>query len=276
MTETSEKKAGFLASPTTWKAVLLVVAYLAFYLAVSHLVGWLFGGLYDTGDPIGSATGILVGLAAPIAIAGVALVLFASWAGWLPEILGGQPIGGRRWMWIAPVIVVLAIVAHVAGVEWSEWSAGQVVALLVLGVCVGFTEEFATRGLVVKVVRDAGHGERYVAAVSSLLFALLHLSNLISGMKASTVLATVVYTLGFGMCMYLTMRVTGTIWAAIVLHALTDPTGILASGGIDESVVQQSAGSAVFGFVATTFLIVFGIVSVFFVRGQVRKAASAQ
>ena len=69
----------------------------------------------------------------------------------------------------------------------------------------------------------AGHGERFVAVVSSLLFALMHTVNFISGMEVSTVLATVVYTFGFGMCMYLTMRVTGTIWAAIVLHGLTDP-----------------------------------------------------
>ena len=43
-----------------------------------------------------------------------------------------------------------------------------------------------------------------------------------------------VYTVAFGVSMYLTMRVTGFIIWAMVLHGLTDPTGILASGGIDK------------------------------------------
>ena len=54
--------------------------------------------------------------------------------------------------------------------------------------------------------------------------------------RAGTVAVTVVYTFCFGMCMYLAMRVTGTIWAAIVLHGLTDPTTILSTGGVDEAV----------------------------------------
>ena len=83
-----------------------------------------------------------------------------------------------------------------------------------------------------KMLRDAGHGERFVAVVSSVLFALMHLVNLFAGMELTTVLGTVVYTFCFGMCMYLTMRVTSTLWAAIVLHGLTDPTTILSSGGV--------------------------------------------
>ena len=38
------------------------------------------------------------------------------------------------------------------------------------------------------------------------------------------------------MCMYLAMRVTATIWTAIVLHGLTDPATFLSTGGVDEAV----------------------------------------
>ncbi|MFO6451377.1 MULTISPECIES: CPBP family intramembrane glutamic endopeptidase [unclassified Aeromicrobium] len=267
MTTASHDRTGFWSRPTIGKAVLLVLGYLAFYLAVGQLIGRLFGGGVDEDDPLGTAGGILL-VAAPIAIGGVALALFAARQGWLAEIFGRQPVEGRRWMWIAPVLVLGAIVAHLAGVDWSRWSAGQLAALAVLGVCVGFTEELATRGFVVRMVREAGHGERLVAFLSSLLFALMHLSNLISGMSLQVVAGTVVYTFAFGMCMYLTMRVTGTIWAAIVLHGLTDPTTMLAAGGIDTAVGAAPSGSSQVALVLTTALIAFGFVAVLFVKGR--------
>ena len=45
---------------------------------------------------------------------------------------------------------------------------------------------------------------------------------------------TVLIAFGSGMMMYLTMRVTGSIIWPMILHAVTDPTTFLVSGGIDE------------------------------------------
>jgi len=267
MTTASPERTGFWSRPSVWKAVLLVLGYLVFYLAVGRLISRLVGDRADADDPLGTAAGILL-VAAPIAVGGLALALFAARQGWIAEIFGRQRVEGRRWMWIAPVLVLGAVVAHVAGVDWSRWSAGQLAALAVLGACVGFTEELATRGFVVRMVRDAGHGERLVAFLSSLLFALMHLSNLISGMSLKVVAGTVVYTFAFGMCMYLTMRVTGTIWAAIVLHGLTDPTTMLASGGIDTAVGAAPSGASQAALILTLALIGFGFVAVLFVRGR--------
>lgn len=259
-------RSGNWPRPTAWKAVLLVAGYLVLFTAVSQVAGWLFRDLVDTDDLLGSAGGILL-LTLPIGLAGLALVLFAARQGWWAEIFGRQRVEGRRWMWIGPGLVVLAIVAHLAGVDWGHWGAGQLLAMVLLGACVGFTEEIATRGLAVKIIRDAGHGEKFVAFLSSLLFSLMHLVNLISGMTLTTVASTVVYTFAFGMCMYLTMRVTGTIWAAIVLHGLTDPSTFLATGGIDESVIIQDSGATMLGALLTVVLIAFGFVSVLFVKG---------
>ena len=139
-----------------------------------------------------------------------------------------------------------------------------------LGACVGLTEELATRGLAVKMLRDAGHRERFVAVVSSLVFALMHTVNLIAGMKASTVLVTVVYTFGFGMCMYLTMRVTGTIWAAIVLHGPHRPHHNSSStGGLDTSVTTEVSGAAAITSLLTVLLVVFGVIAVFLIRDRI-------
>lgn len=95
-------------------------------------------------------------------------------------------------------------------------------------------------------------------------------------MSATTVAVTVVYTFGFGMCIYLTMRVTGTIWAAIVLHALTDPTTILSAGGLDEAGAGQGGGTAMIATTITAVLVVFAVVAAFLVRGTVSPAARAE
>ncbi|MFG1781008.1 CPBP family intramembrane glutamic endopeptidase [Rhodococcus oryzae] len=246
------------------------MAYLAFYLLVGRLISSIFAGQIDKDDIVGSASSILLGMALPIAIGGVALFIVTVRLGMLGRIFGPQPIRGRGWMWIGPALVVAAIIAHVTGTEWSSWTGGQIAAMFVLGACVGVVEELATRGLVIQILRDARHSEKFVAVVSSLVFALMHTVNLLSGMELSTVAATVVYTFGFGMCMYLTMRVTGTIWAAIVLHALTDPTTFLSSGGVDTAVGTSSSSGAIAALV-TVLLVVFGLVAAFFVRGKVRE-----
>lgn len=268
MTNATPEKSGFWSRPTLWKLILIVVVYLAFYLAVGQVISRVFSDQIDVDNVIGSASSIIFGLALPIAIGAIALLIFTAKVGWLRSIFGPQPIRGRGWMWLGPILVVAAIVAHLTGTDWSAWSAGEILSLAILGACVGLAEELVTRGIAVKMLRDAGHGELIVAVVSSLLFALMHTVNFISGMEVSTVLATVVYTFGFGMCMYLAMRVTGTIWAAIVLHGLTDPTTILSTGGLDTSVTGASGASSVASLL-TVLLIVFGVVAIFLIRGRV-------
>ncbi len=88
-------------------------------------------------------------------------------------------------------------------------------------------------------------------------------------------LLTVVHTLGFGVCMYLVMRLTSTIWSAIALHAVTDPTTVLAGGGIDEAVTNHTGGWSVLSSTATILMIAFSFAAVFLVRGDRRGQTDA-
>jgi len=271
-------RGGFWNLPATWKAFLFVSGYLVYYLVVSQLVGLLFGDEVDADNPLADATSMFFALVLPIGLGAVGLLVFTVRVGWLREIFGPQPIAGSRWMWIAPGLVVAAIVGHLGGTDWSTWTPAEIAMMAAAGVCIGLAEELATRGVAVKMLRDAAHSERFVACVSSLLFALMHTVNLISGMAVSTVAGTVGYTFCFGMCMYLTMRVTGTIWAAIVLHGLTDPTTFLSTGGIDQAVSTSSQGSAwtsVAGF-ATLAMMLFAVVALFLIRGRVTPVDVAE
>ncbi|WP_350280504.1 CPBP family intramembrane glutamic endopeptidase [Kribbella sp. HUAS MG21] len=272
MTSEQRARSGFWERSTAWKAVLLIIGCLVFYLAVGWVVGRVFDGEIDDGNPIGTASSTFFALVLPVAIGGAVLLLVTARLGWLRTIFGPQPVGGSRWMWVAPVLVVVAIVGHLGATSWSSWSSVEVLMVGLLGICIGVAEELATRGLAVKILRDAGHSERYVMVVSSLLFALMHTINLLSGMTLGTVAATLVYTFGFGACIYLAMRVTGTIWTAIVLHALTDPSTFLATGGIDEAVTDQTGGMSLLAAAATILLILVGVVAIFLVHGKAQAS----
>ena len=88
-------------------------------------------------------------------------------------------------------------------------------------------------------------------------------------------LGTVGYTFCFGVCMYLTMRVAGTIWAAIVLHGITDPATFLSTGGIDAGVSGSGGAGAVVAGLATVVFMAFAVVAVFLVRGRAHDGLRA-
>lgn len=257
-----------------WKALLLAVVYMALYLGASALIGLVFAGRYDLRDQFGDAETVFFTLLLPIAVGAAILVAFAASLRWLPELFGRQPISGSGWMWIAPVIVFAAAALRAVGTAWSEYAVSVVLLTFAAGLFIGIAEELLTRGLAVSLLRKAGHSELTVMLLSSLIFALLHSSNLLAGQPPLTVLLTMAFTFVFGVAMYLTLRVTGSLVWPILLHAITDPTTFLATGGIDV------AGGAPHPLVSlaglSTYLYLFlTIAALFLVKGHVSRRTDA-
>jgi hypothetical protein len=123
----------------------------------------------------------------------------------------------------------------------------------------------------VTLLRKAGHREIVVAAMSSLLFAASHAVNIFSGQAPVAVALTVVYTFFFGIGLYLTLRVTRNLIWPILLHASTDPSGILLAGGIDSAggaAAQTNMLTSIAG-TANLAVIFVGLLSIWFIRGRV-------
>lgn len=254
-----------------WKALLFVVGYLVIY----EVTGWLLTSLFmsesDGSNPLSSTRSVLIAIAAPLAMGAIVLLVFLRSARWPAATFTRQPVGGRWWMWIAVGLAIIPIVLRLFGIDYGAFAPGVVASMFLAGLLVGFTEELIYRGIVVKLLRDAGHREITVAVLSSLLFALSHSINAISGQPLATVAVTVVYTFGFGILMYLALRVTGSLVWPILLHALTDPTTILASGGIDENTLGTDN---VFLSIASPFnyvIVLAGLLALFFIRGRVAR-----
>lgn len=252
-----------------WRPFLLGVVYLAIYLGIGQLTGRVFAGAIDTANPTGSAPSILLGVMLPILLGGIALLIFVRSLGWTRAVFGPQSVRGAGWMWIAVLVVVIPILLRLLATDWSAYSAPVLWSLLALGLCVGFTEELLARGAVVTMLRRGGSSERTIMLVSSAVFSLLHAGNLFSGQDPLTVGVTVVYAFGFGAMMYLVLRVTGTLIWPMLLHTATDPTTILAVGGID-SHGSSTGDSALLGIagIFNFVYIAFAIIAVFLVKGR--------
>lgn len=238
-----------------WKALILTVGYLALYEPASLLVAPFLPFIGDAS----SASYVVVLYVIPILIGGLLLVGFGASARWLRSVFARQPIRGRGWMWIAVAVVLLFNVLRFASVDYSAAGFDWVAAWLLAGLLIGFAEELLTRGYVVRIMRSSGQSEIAVGLVSAALFALLHAFNFFTGQPLVSTLLQMLYTFFFGFCMYLALRVTGTIIAPILLHASTDPSifmqGIYPATGGLTSVAQL--GNIVMILVGAVLLVVF-------------------
>ncbi|WP_107765194.1 CPBP family intramembrane glutamic endopeptidase [Nocardioides terrigena] len=260
---------GFLEKGGFWRLLLLVVVYLLLYIASGRVAGLLDPG-YGDDDLLSSLGAVFFQLTVGLVFGAVILTALTSYMGWNAEIFDRQPIYRSGWMWIAPVLVAIPITLRVLDIDWGGPALSVVLLVMASGLMVGYVEELLYRGVAVKMLRAAGHREIGVAALSSLLFGLSHSINIFTGQAVTTVGSTMVYTFAFGALMYLTMRATGFIIWAMLLHGLTDPTGFLASGGIDK--MPGSDGSSALADAVGLFtiaMIVIGIVLLLCVRGKV-------
>ncbi len=267
---------GFMNRGGPWR----FLAYMAVYLAVYLGAGWVaarFARDLAT-DPLLSSVGsVFVQLTAALIVGAIILIATMVYLGWTKELFGRQPIYRSWWMWLGPAIVAIPILLRIFGIEWGKNALPIVALVLVTGLLIGFVEELLYRGIAVKMLRNGGLGEWAVAALSSLFFAISHSVNLFSGQSFTTVGPTVVYTFAFGVLMYLTLRSFGFLIAAMILHGLTDPTTILASGGID----QLTEGGSTSGLLAATSLVTYGLILagfilLIFIRGRVSRGEAAQ
>jgi membrane protease YdiL (CAAX protease family) len=246
-----------------WKALLLAVVYYGLYQLVAVGVFYAVG---DLASPPDSPLGIVLGTALPILLGGVLLVLFAWSIGWLRELFGPQPIGGRGWMWIAVAVVLLTNLFRFATLDYAAAGAPTVLAWLFAGLCIGFAEELLTRGFVVNLMRRAGHSEIVVAVTSAAIFAGLHIGNAFGGQPIFATAIQVAYTFAFGICMYLALRVTGNIIWPILLHATTDPSIFLLTAYPGGPISKIAA-------LGNFAVIITGLALVGFIRGRVSPKA---
>jgi len=252
-----------------WRAVLVVLVYLGLYTLASFGSQLAFAAQIHPEDVFATPESVFFAIGGGTLVGSLLIVAFISTVKWWRPLFARQPVRGSWWMWIAVVIVVVPAVVRLTATDYSRYTVGTVIAtFLFVGLLVGFTEELVTRGIGIRLLRAKGHSERVVAVLSAALFALMHLVNAIGTGITPTILVLLLYTFGFGICMYLVMRVTGNLSWAVLLHAITDPTLALANGGIDTASTTAPNPLLEAAGLENLLVIAFGLISIIFIRGR--------
>jgi membrane protease YdiL (CAAX protease family) len=193
---------------------------------------------------------IWLGILAELVLAVLAIVLLTALRAW--RNAGFQALSSLkdlRFYWVPVLPLLPVLVAVVTGT--FRMRVDEVAFFLVLACLVGFAEEAYFRGLMLRALVSAGPWR--AAVISSALFGVLHLQNLLFGADLTGTLLQVGYAtaMGFGFAA-VTLR-TGVIWPLVVIHALIDFAGFVTSG------------ETVAGHVSTTDAAVYGLYILVFV-----------
>lgn len=259
-----------------WRAVLATIGYLLLFVVASVVIVKLgHSAIGDSTKNIATdAKAVTVALLLPEVAGALIATAFVASLAWFPKLLRRRPRQARWWMWIAPATMVVAAVVRLIGTKWSDYSGAAVVAILALGILVGYTEELLARGVNVRLLQRGGYGERTVMIASSALFALMHSVNAIGGAKPVEIVVTIAFAFFYGAAMYLTLLVTGSLVWAMVFHALTDPTTFLASGGVDGGTLGSGAAAQVGAWASLIYLVLFVVALFALPRSSQREVTS--
>jgi membrane protease YdiL (CAAX protease family) len=236
-------------APRPLLGVVAVAAYLVVIVAIQGTSGIPYTELSSSAANLWR-DGVL-----SIAVASAVVAGLATWWGWWRPALVEEPTTTRRWTIIAPALMVAFVVSNLVLTDWSAVGADYVVAGLVIGVLVGFGEEFTTRGMLLVGLRGRLR-EVFVWLITCVVFGLLHGVNILLGAAAGGTIFQIVTAAMSGSAFYITRRVTGSLVWAMVLHGAWDFSlfALGVSGATNPYtflVLVIGVLSVVFGFFAT-------------------------
>lgn len=182
----------------------LVIGWLVIGLTTALFLPVLLPGV-DT--PIVRALGQIA-----LALAAVALVGRLGWR--IVEPQAGRVNSARL---LIPAVLIAAL-PLAAGLRIEQ--VGMALFLVVMELIVGLSEELVFRGMLLRTLLP--RGTTRAVLVSSALFGLVHLANIVYGASVAVTLAQVVGAFVFGIGMAAIVLCGGALWPAILIHALAN------------------------------------------------------
>lgn len=204
-------------APKIWIGLLIIIVYAAIILPIQKLSGVPYSDFGSTADNL-YRTGIL-----SMAPGALALIIITTWLGWWRPALfeNAQQRWNYKWTLIAPLFMVIGIVVNLFTTDWSYYDPKFLLILIVFGVLVGFCEELLLRGILITSLRSQV-SEGWVCILSSVIFGLVHGSNLLLGQDIPSTISQVIFATMAGFIFYLVRRATGNIIWAMLLHGMWD------------------------------------------------------
>ena len=188
---------------------------------------WIFTAAVTIGwMAIGLGSGALLPMALPgvdvSAVRALGQIAIALVAGAIALRIGWrafEPAGGRvRQAWLLGLPILFAALPLAAGLRIESWSS--LAFLVAMELVVGFSEELIFRGFILRALLPGGMTRAVL--VSSALFGLVHLGNIVYGASVAVTLFQVVGVCAFGIGMAAIVLRCGALWPAMLVHALSN------------------------------------------------------
>lgn len=236
--------------PRVWLGLAIWAAYVVIVFIVGKLSGVPYTEMGRDGGTLFLGAGLM------LIVGAIFLAITASLLGWWRPALFDRK-HSARWPIFVPALMAVAMLINLASTDWGSYDVGFFAASIVL-LLVGFTEEMATRGLLLVGLRSR-LGEGWVWFITSAAFALMHLTNALSGQDLLSTLQQVGMAFLGGTIFYILRRTTGTLIWAMVLHGLWDFSTFAVGHGTPgqlaplSMIVFQIAG--ILGLIVVAFVI---------------------
>jgi membrane protease YdiL (CAAX protease family) len=172
---------------------------------------------------------------------------------WWREAGFTRPEVPRRSLATLPLFLLPLIVLAASGIKPA--AGDRVIEFVLFTVMVGFAEEGLLRGVVLRALLPTGPGRAVL--VSSLIFGLGHLANIVTGASVSMTAVQVVENVFLGIAFAGACVYAGTIWPVVVLHALLDLVDV-AGRGFAFPPPQPTAAPVLVPIVLTVLCALFG------------------
>ncbi len=166
--------------------------------------------------------------------------------------MGGLQVRSLGLLWPIWLAALAACIQGVANPEPMRLLAWFGVAL-----GVAFGEEGIFRGIVITALGT--DRPRRAAAISAVLFGIMHLAGLASPIDWRIVTLQAVTAGGLGLVLACTRLLTGSIWPGLIAHTLLDFFGIAAADGVVDA-MPDAPSEYIFLTIVTTIAVAWGLV----------------
>ncbi|KTD85573.1 CPBP family intramembrane glutamic endopeptidase [Paenibacillus etheri] len=185
-------------TPKIWIGLLIAVGYLCIILPIQKLSGIPY---QDFGA---SADNLYRSAIMSMTAGAVALIIVTSLLGWWQPALfdNTQQRWTYKWPIIAPLFLLLGAIANLFLTDFSKFDAKFILILILFGLLVGFCEEITYRGLLLTSLRSKV-SEGWVCILTSIIFGLIHGSNIVLGQDISTTISQFFFAALMGFSLYI-------------------------------------------------------------------------
>lgn len=183
------------------------------------------------------------------------VVLLLTRLAWWREAGFKQPLTSRKLLAYLPLLFLPIAVPILSGFKVA--SAGQTIQFAIFVLMVGFAEEGLLRGFALRAMLPSGLMR--AALLSSLFFGIGHLINVWQGASLPATIIQVIYTILLSIGFAGARLFTGTIWPAIVVHALIDFTDAASRGFVLAPPRSLTLASVIAPIVITGLYALYGL-----------------